>query len=218
MKRYNLFWQVFRSARLSVYQVSWLISWLDRVAMAAKKYPGISGGLGHRHMLHMLCACAMVFVLTACGYHFAGSGSNRLASGQSLWVSFIGIEIDSPSAQTILRRSLLEECHALRGLYPSANEATADLRMTGRLRSSSAGAVSYTALDLAREYRLTIEVELEIFRKGETAPFWKGALQSYQDYPANSDLALQRSAEEAALAAASRTLAQKLVIAVEQSY
>jgi outer membrane lipopolysaccharide assembly protein LptE/RlpB len=90
--------------------------------------------------------------------------------------------------------------------------------MNGRLRSYSAGAVSYSALDLAREYRLTIEVELELSRKGETIPFWKGTIQSYQDYPANTDLALQRSAEEAALAAASRILAQKLLMAVEQAY
>lgn len=186
--------------------------------MATRTYLRISGGLAHKHMLRMVSACVLVFLLTACGYRFSGSSGTRLASGQSLWVSFIGIEIDSPSAQTILRRSLLEESHALRGLYPSANEAAADLRVTGRLRSYSAGAVSYTALDLAREYRLTIEVELEFFRKGETIPFWKGVLQSYQDYPANSDLALQRSAEEAAMAAASRILAQKLLMAVEQSY
>jgi outer membrane lipopolysaccharide assembly protein LptE/RlpB len=178
----------------------------------------------------MLSVGFLLFTLAACGYHFAGSSGNRLVAGQSLWVSFIGIETDSSnsagqmtyspgsSAQTTLRRALLEECHALRGLYPSASEAGADIRMNGRLRSYSAGAVSYSALDLAREYRLTIEVELELSRKGETLPFWKGTIQSYQDYPANTDLALQRSAEEAALAAASRILAQKLLMAVEQAY
>ena len=160
----------------------------------------------------------MVLFLAGCGYHFSGSGGNRLASGQSLWVSFIGIEIDSPSAQTVLRRSLLEECHAVRGLSPAASQATADLRIAGHLRSYATRAISYTALDLVKEYRLTVEVELEIFRKGETTPFWKGSLQSYQDFPANVDLALQRSAEEAALTAASRILAQKLMTAVEQSY
>ena len=181
-----------------------------------------SSGLAPKNVLRMLSVIigvgGMLLFLAACGYHFSASSDNKLASGQSLWVSFIGVETDSPSAQTILRRSLLEECHALRGLYPSAREATADLRVTGHLRSYTAGAVSYTARDLVREYRLTIEVDLELSRKGETIPFWKGTLQSYQDYPANTDLALQRSAEEAALAAASRILAQKFLTAVEQSY
>jgi outer membrane lipopolysaccharide assembly protein LptE/RlpB len=170
------------------------------------------------NIMRIVCLSIMLLNMAACGYHFAGSSINRLASGQSLWVSFIGIEINSPSAQTTLRRSLLEECHALRGLYPSASEATADLRIKGHLRSYSARAVSYSSRDLVKEYRLTIEMELELSRKGETSPFWKGTLQSYKDYPANNDLALQRSAEEAALAAASRILAQKFLMAVEQAY
>lgn len=179
-------------------------------------------GFQHKSLLCKLrvivCMVVVALSIGSCGYRFSGSAANKLASGQSIWVSFIGIEIDSPSAQTALRRSLLEEGHALRGLYPSGSQATADLRVSGRLRSYTTGAVSYSAQDLNREYRLTIEVELELFRKGETAPFWKGTLQSSQDYPANSDLALQRSAEETALTAASRILAQKLLMAVEQSY
>lgn len=172
----------------------------------------------NRYFFRLLSLLFALFFMSACGYHFAGSAANKLQSGQSLWVSFIGIEIDSPSAQTVLRRALLEECHALRGLYPADSAATADLRMKGGLRSYGTTAMSYTALDQVKEYRLTVVVELELFRKGETTPLWKGTLQSYQDYPANSDLALQRSAEEAALAAASHTIAQKFLMAVEQAY
>jgi outer membrane lipopolysaccharide assembly protein LptE/RlpB len=173
-----------------------------------------------RNILRMAGSLVLVLLvlLSACGYQFAGAGGNRLPAGQSLWVSFIGIEIDSPSAQTVLKRTLLEESHALRGFYPAASEAAADLRISGTLRSYATRAVSYTATDLAREYRLTIEADLELYRKGETAPVWKGTLQSSHDYPANSDLALQRSAEEAARTAASRTLARKLLTAVEQNY
>jgi len=156
--------------------------------------------------------------MTGCGYHFAGSTANRLTAGQSLWVAFIGVEGDSPTAQTVLRRALLEECHALRGLYPAGNAAGADLRVSGSLRSYAAKAMSYSALDQVTEYRLTIEADLELFRKGETTPLWKGTVRSYQDYPANKDLALQRSAEEAALAAAAHILAQKFLMTVEQVY
>lgn len=173
---------------------------------------------------HLFKQCAglillvTLFSLSACGYHTAGSSGSRIGAGQSLWVSFIGIETDSPSAQTVVRRALLEECHALRGLYPSGNAAAADLRIQGRLRSYANRAMSYSELDQVREYRLTVELELELFRKGEPVPVWKGVLQSYQDFPANQDLALQKSAEEAALAAVSRTIARKFLMAVEQAY
>ena len=178
-----------------------------------------AGGIRYTSRLFRLVSVLVVLLfMSACGYHFAGSAANRLAPGQSLWVSFIGIEIDSPSAQTVMRRALLEECHAMRGLYPADTAATADLRMKGSLRSYASKAMSYTVLDQVKEYRLTVEVDLELFRKGETSPLWKGTIQSYQDYPANTDLALQRSAEEAALAAASHILARKFLMAVEQAY
>jgi outer membrane lipopolysaccharide assembly protein LptE/RlpB len=175
--------------------------------------------------LNKKCLCRLIpvlvtlFLLSACGYHFAGSAADKLSPGQSLWVSFIKIEIDSPSAQTVLRRALLEESHALRGLYPASTAATADLRVNGNLRSYAVKTMSYSAQDQVMQFRLTIEVELELIRKGEITPIWKGTLQSFQDYPANSsNLALQRSSEEAALAAASRILAQKFLMAVEQAY
>jgi outer membrane lipopolysaccharide assembly protein LptE/RlpB len=164
-------------------------------------------------------AVTMLLLMTSCGYHFAGSAGNRITSGQSLWVQFIRVEIESPSsAQTVLTRSIYEECHALRGAFPSNSEAVADLRIKGNLRSYSIRPVSYTAADRVREYRLVINVDLELARKGETTPIWKGTLQGSQDYPSSSDLGRQRSAEEAALAAASRIIAQKLITAVEQKY
>ena len=161
----------------------------------------------------------VLLFMPACGYHAAGSAANRLAADQSLWVSFIRNETDSISAQTVLRRALLEECHALRGLYPASSPAVADLRMNGSLRSYAVTAVSYSGQDLVKQFRLTVEVDLELFRKNETTPVWKGTLQSFQEYPANSnDLALQRSSEEAALVAASHILARKFLMAVEQVY
>jgi outer membrane lipopolysaccharide assembly protein LptE/RlpB len=157
---------------------------------------------------------AALLSLTACGYRFTGTGINRLAAGQTMWVSFV----DSPSAQIVLRRALLEECHALRGISPAGSAQEAALRVTGTVKSLSNKAMSYNALDEVREYRLTLEAELELSRKGETAPLWKGTLKSFQDYPTNVNLALQRNAEQAALDAASRILAQKFLMAVEQSY
>jgi len=178
-----------------------------------------AGGVFYkRRFFRLVTVLVVLLFMSACGYHFAGSAANRLAAGQSLWVSFITIEIDSPSAQTVLRRALLEECHALRGLYPADSAATADLRIKGSLRTYSPQAMSYSKLDQIKEYRLTVAVDLELFRKGETTPFWKGTIQSHQDYPANPDLGLQRSAETAALAAASHILAQKFLMAVEQAY
>jgi outer membrane lipopolysaccharide assembly protein LptE/RlpB len=157
-------------------------------------------------------------MLTGCGYRLAGSAENRLASGQSIWVAFISNESVSPTAQTVIRRALLEEFHAMRGMQPAASLSDSELSVSGSLRSYATKAISYSSIDRAKEYRLTIDVVLELKRKNAATPLWKGALQAHQDFPANISLALQRSAEEAALVAASRILAQKFITVVEHSY
>lgn len=158
------------------------------------------------------------FILSGCGYHLTNSGSERLSSGQQIWVPFIGNESVSPSAQTVLRRALYDECHAMRGLAPSESEGAANLIIKGKLLSFSSGAVAYNAADQVRSLRLNISVELELYRKGETVPLWKGVLSASKDYQANSDLALQRNAEESALDAAGRIIAHKFISASERSY
>lgn len=163
-----------------------------------------------------LVCCALL--LAGCGYRVAADAGNRIAPGQSIWVAFPENTSSSPTAQTVLRRALYEEIHAMRGVSPSGDEASADLRLKGKLISYFNTAISYTTIDQIKEYRLTTNVELELSRKGESAPLWKGMLQASQDFPASTNLALQRNAEEAALEAASKTIARKLLTAVEQSY
>ncbi|OGT98014.1 MAG: hypothetical protein A2079_03535 [Geobacteraceae bacterium GWC2_48_7] len=162
---------------------------------------------------------ALLF-LSGCGYTLSGSAANRIADGQTLWVAFISNETTSPTAQTVLRRALLEEAHQLCGLVPSGSEASSDLHISGVLRSYSLQAISYNAADQAREYRLLLVVELELKRKGELTPFWKGTVKAEQDFPVdrNNNLAFQRNAEEAALTAVSRSIARKFLTAVEQNY
>jgi outer membrane lipopolysaccharide assembly protein LptE/RlpB len=163
----------------------------------------------------------LVLLLNAvagCGYHVANSQSGRLGTAQNIWVPFFTNESISPSAQTVLRRTFYEELHALRGLNPAASQENADLAMKARILSYSSKAVSYNALDQAREFSLSLNVELEISKKGQALPLWKGQIQAAKQYPASTDLALQRNAEDQALEAAARIIAQKFISALEESY
>lgn len=169
--------------------------------------------------LHGILLLALL-LLSGCGYTLSGATANRIAAGQSIWVAFISNETSSPTAQTVLRRALLEEAHQLRGVVPSGSEDASDLRVSGKLRSYSLQAISYSDLDHAMEYRLLLVVDLELKRKGEASPFWRGTVRAEQDFPVdrNDNLAFQHNAEEAALAAASRTIARKFLTSVEQNY
>lgn len=171
-----------------------------------------------RKILLLLVLLLTLVVLSACGYRFAGSSANRLAAGEKVWVSFIGNETVSPTAQTVIRRAMFDQMHAMRGISPAASSEKANMIVNGSLRLYSGRVFSYTAADQSGEIRLTISVECELRRRGEAVPTWKGTIQAYQDYPASTDLALQKNAEEAALSAAAQKLAEKFITAVEQSY
>lgn len=158
------------------------------------------------------------FAISGCGYRLTSASSNLLGSGQKLWVPFIANESISPTAQTVLRRAIYDECHAMRGLSASSGESSADLFLKGKLVSYSNRIASFSSQDRAAEYQLDIEVELELYRTGSDVPLWKGILHSSRTYPVNSNLALQRNSEEKALESAARSVAQKLILAVEQSY
>lgn len=146
------------------------------------------------------------------------STAGRLGAARNIWVPFFSNVSISPTAQTVLRRAFYEELNALRGLAPAANEESADLAMKARILSYSITTVSYDAFDRARQFNLALNVELEIVKNGQTVPLWKGQIQGTKQFPANSDLALQRNAEEQALDAAARIIAHKFISALEESY
>lgn len=166
----------------------------------------------------VLVLLLLINSVAGCGYHLTSSSSQHLGGSQTIWVPFFTNESISPTAQTVLRRAFYEELHALRGLNPASSEGSADLVMKTRIVSYSSRAVSYSAIDRAMEYSLSLAVELEIRKKGETTPIWKGQLHGEKQYPASTNLALQRNSEEQALDAAARILAQKFISAMEESY
>jgi outer membrane lipopolysaccharide assembly protein LptE/RlpB len=160
----------------------------------------------------------ITLTLTGCGYHLTNSQANRKQSFQNIWIPYFSNESISPTAQTVLRRAFYDEIHALRGLDPAGSQETADLFMKAKIISYSSTAASYNPHDQAREYKLSLNVELEAYKKGQPQPLWKGQIQGSKQYPAHVNLALQRNAEEQALDAAARILAQRFISAIEESY
>lgn len=160
----------------------------------------------------------LLITVSGCGYHVAGSSSQRIDTARTIWIPYFGNESISPTAQTVLRRAFYDEFHALRGLSPAANEGVADLAMKAKIVAYSSRAVSYNALDQAREFSLNLNVELELTKKDQKLLLWKGQIQGSKQYPANTNLALQSNSEEQALDAAARIIAHKFISAVDESY
>ncbi len=125
------------------------------------------------------------------------------------------------NASVTLKRALFDQFAAMRGILPAANAGEGELVVEGTLTGYGAGAVSYTSVDAAKEYRLTISAEVTVRHRGDAAnakPLWKGTVTAWQDYPVAATMELQRLNEDTALAAASRKLAQQVIWNLEQNY
>lgn len=168
--------------------------------------------------LRRLLLVLLLNILAGCGYHLTNSSSQQLGMSKTVWIPFFNNESISPTAQTVLRRAFYDELYALRGISPAMDEESSDLAMKARIVSYTTKVVSYNALDQAREFSLNLNVELEIAKRENKLPLWKGKLQVTKQYPANTNLALQRNSEEQALDAAARIIAHKFISAVEESY
>lgn len=125
------------------------------------------------------------------------------------------------NASVALKRALFDQFAAQRGILPAETPDQADLILDGTLTGYGAGVVSYSAADTAKEYRLTLTVQMVVRKRGEdkqAKPLWQGTLTAWQDYPVGATLELQRSSEDAAVQAACRKMAQQLIWNIEQQY
>lgn len=168
-----------------------------------------------------MVALLLASVLTGCGYHFTADSGTRLSAGQRVWVAYFQNNTVYPYASVTLKRALFDQFAALRGVLPAATPAEGDLLVEGTLTGYGTGNISYTAADIAKEYRLSVSADITVRRKGDAKsakPLWKGSVSAWQDYPVATTIELQRSNEDAALLAASRKLAQQVIWNLEQSY
>ncbi len=159
----------------------------------------------------------LVLFISSCGYSF--SSTNSVVKPQDkVWVAFLTNETTSTSAQTLLRRAVLDELHTMRGVTQASSKEDADIVITGAVRGYGSGISAFDKLDQVREYRLNVSAEFEAKRKNETKPIWRGVISSTQDYPISDNLALQRNSEDEALRIVSKKIAVRLVSALENNY
>lgn len=159
--------------------------------------------------------------ISGCGYRFTAESGTRLQAGQKVWVPFFSNSTVYSNAQVALKRALFDQFAEQRGILPASSPKGATLLVEGVLTGYGVTAVSYSAADQIREYRLTLTANLQVSQpddKKGAVVLWKGEISAWQDYPVSATVEQQRSSEEAALQTASRKLAEQLIWNLEQGY
>jgi len=120
-----------------------------------------------------------------------------------------------PDIDAELRKAFVNELTA-RGEKVSAEHS--DLVVSGEIVSLTNETSAFSGNDTATFYRITLRVQAQLIDKKSGRVSWKGDEIIRQEYPANSDLALQRNAYSAAVTAACTGTAELLVKKMNQSF
>lgn len=160
----------------------------------------------------MLSLCALLSY--GCGYSLA-PGNSTIPRGQSIDVKMFANRTYQPNIEAMFRSALVNEMVA-RGDRVSGE--LSEFIVSGEIASFTMDTAAYSSIDTARLYRAVAEIQMQLSERKSGKVVWKGSETISQEYPANSDLALQRNANEAAVSAICTKGAQLLLLKMNQSF
>lgn len=163
----------------------------------------------------MLTCCA---IAAGCGYHpVARDVQSRFGEGETVSIPIFANKTYKPNLENILLNDLIDEFSRRRGLRVKEMESS-DYTLSGEVLTYGKVVVSYTGYDIAKEYRATMTVTATLRKNSTQRIMWRGNLTWSQDYPANSDIAIQQNSEDAAIQEISRRLAQQIYLKLVEDF
>jgi outer membrane lipopolysaccharide assembly protein LptE/RlpB len=159
-------------------------------------------------LVHLFTLLVLLVVLGGCGYHSV-AGRGPLGDANGVNVTVFANKSFRPGLEAVIARDLVHElAQRTGGKVVRGDEA--DLELTGTVLSYKSMPISYTALDTIAEYNAVVAVQAVLLDQRSRKVLWKGDLIGEQSYPVNDNIALQQNAEEAAIAAVSRRLSERI--------
>ncbi len=161
--------------------------------------------------------------LAGCGYH--PLTSSVVHDGGSLKSIYIPVFVNRSYRATLeafLANSITEQFARRRGEWRIAGEG-ADYLLSGVIVAYDLIPVAYnyrtsTQLEVVAEYKAVITAEITLKKSGGRDVIWKRRLSLYQNFPANSDIAVQQNSEDAAIQEVCQKLAQDIYVSLADDF
>ena len=120
-----------------------------------------------------------LWLVSACGYHFAGTGSRLPEDVHTISLG----PLQNATREIGLEKQLLESLEdevTSRGRLAVVPSGQGDVLLTGVVRDYTSRPSSYSSRDEALEYRATVAVDLELRRRDTGKLLWKTVGQREQ--------------------------------------
>jgi hypothetical protein len=121
-----------------------------------------------------------------------------------------------PNLEGVLANALIDEFASKKGLQVESSDA--DLTLSGEVLDYKTSAIAYSASDTVKEYSSSMKISATLRRNSTMKVLWKGQLSWSQSFPANTDIALQQNAEDAAIQEICSQLAQELYVTISSDF
>ncbi len=159
----------------------------------------------------------VIFCLAGCGYHAANWDTSPYSgAGKTIDIRIFANKTYKPNVEGVMADALVDQFARSKGLEVQSSDA--DLTLSGEVVSYGYGAVAYSAADVITDYSASMTVSATLRKSKTQQVLWKGTLSWSQTFPANSNIALQQNAEDAAIQEICRKIAQKLYVNVVNNF
>lgn len=160
----------------------------------------------YRMRLAMACFVGLLVLSAGCGYHFGP----QTADPSTIVIAMFGNQTHEPLLEKKLTDLLVSELARSPVYSPVEAVLESQLSLEGVVSSYASSAVAYDSADTIVRYLVTVSANVTLREEPSGRVLWRGLADGAQEYPADSDKALQRQLEEQAQAAALTRLAEEI--------
>jgi len=167
----------------------------------------------------MLKKIALLFLAfsVGCGYHFVGKG--KLPGGiNSIAIAAFENRTKEPHLGKIIEEALRAELISRREVRVAEGES-AEAILKGKITSLHFASLAYDAEGRAREYRVSVFLDLQLVRKVDQKVLWEvRRLTERKEFQVRGDVTFDEERKEEALREIARDLAREVYLRMIEGF
>jgi len=171
-----------------------------------------------KSVIILLAPIILVSIILGCGYQIMGRGGGVPEGITSLAITPLENTTKEANLSSILVSALRREFIFRREVdIVSENKAQASLQ--GTITSLTVSSLAYDEEARAREYRVTITLNLLLIRKGNDEILWRGDnIKGESEYLASTNVIVEDGRKDSAIRKVAADLAEEIYIKIKERF
>jgi outer membrane lipopolysaccharide assembly protein LptE/RlpB len=157
-------------------------------------------------------------IALGCGYQIMGRGGEFPEGITSLAIAPLENKTKEANLNAIFVSALRRE-FIFRREVDIVSKDKAEASLQGAITSVTTGSIAYDREARAREYRVTITLDLLLVRQGDGKVLWRGdGIQGATEYIASTDVIVEEGRKNAAIRKIADDLAEEIYIKIKERF